>query len=319
MKCTVCPRACGTDRSKHEGACHAGRDMRVAAIVVHRGEEPPLVTGTGSGAVFFGGCPLQCPYCQNRQISHTGYGHTLTPDILAPYLLRLQAMGCSNINLVSPSPYALHLVDCLSQAQAEGLTIPVILNSSGYERIETLARLLPYISIYLMDIKYGDNHTGRQLSAVADYWDRTREAVSWLWEKVGALRTDSTGAAVSGLLIRHLVLPGMISNPFAVLEFIAELSPRIPVSIMAQYDPAFYVGENPELHRQVSEAEYAVVLERAAELGIETVFAQSLDAPRSYTPDFTAARPFGEELNLLCEREVPQPAHGVEPGIEIKY
>lgn len=170
-----------------------------------------------------------------------------------------------------------------------------------------------------MDIKYGDNLTGRQLSPVADYWDRTREAVTWLWDKVGALRTDASGAAVSGLLIRHLVLPGMISNPFAVLEFIAELSPRIPVSIMAQYDPTFYEGENPELHRRVSAAEYAVVLERAAELGIETVFAQSLDAPQSYTPDFTAARPFGDGLNLLCaETPAPHP-QGIKQALKIKY
>lgn len=315
MKCTVCPRSCGIDRSLRKGPCHAGQDMRVAAIVVHRGEEPPLVTGAGSGAVFFGGCPLQCPYCQNRQISHTGYGHILTPDALAGYLLKLQAMGCTNINLVSSSPYAPHLVECLALARAGGLSIPAVLNSSGYERIETLALLLPYISIYLMDIKYGDNNTGRQLSAVADYWDRTREAVAWLWEKVGALQTDAAGAAVSGLLIRHLVLPGMISNPFAVLEFIAELSPRIPVSIMAQYNPAFYDGENPELHRRVSDAEYAVVLERAAELGIETVFAQSLDAPQSYTPDFTAVRPFGEGLNLLREEACPPHVRRAEPGV----
>jgi len=273
--------------------------MRVAAIVAHRGEEPPLVKGAGSGAVFFSGCPLQCAFCQNRQISHHQSGHAVSPGMLVDYLLDLERLGCSNINLVSPTHFALPLAEALSEARRRGLKLPVMLNSSGYESIATLEALRPYIDLYLMDIKYGDNQTGGRLCQVRDYWDTTRQAISWCWETAGALRLDAAGAGIAGLIVRHLVLPGMLSNPFAVLEFVAGLSLEIPVSLMSQYDPGFYTGEIDEMRRALDKAEYAVVLERAAELGIQTVFAQDMDCVQSYTPDFQASRPFGDDTNLL--------------------
>ncbi|MEN6474857.1 MAG: radical SAM protein [Syntrophaceae bacterium] len=299
MNCTLCPRACGVDRSIRPGPCHAGAGMRVAAIVAHRGEEPALVKGEGSGAVFFSGCPLQCAFCQNRQISHHQRGYALSPAQLADYLLALERLGCSNINLVSPTHFAGPLAQALAQARGRGLTLPVVLNSSGYESIATLEELRPYIDIYLMDIKYGDNQTGSRLCQVRDYWDKTRQAVSWCWKTAGALRQDTAGAGVAGLIVRHLVLPGMLSNPFAVLEFVAGLSLEIPVSLMSQYDPKFYDGLIPEMRRPLDKAEYAVVLERADELGIEMVFTQAMDCVQSYSPDFQARRPFGDGINLL--------------------
>lgn len=302
MICTLCPRACGIDRGVRPGPCHAGAQMRVAAIVAHRGEEPPLVKGAGSGAVFFSGCPLQCSFCQNRQISHHLAGYAVSPGRLADCLLDLERQGCSNINLVSPTHYALALVESLSEARRRGLKLPVVLNSSGYESIATLERLRPFIDIYLMDIKYGDNQTGARLCQVRDYWDKTRQAVSWCWETAGALREDAAGAGVAGLIVRHLVLPGMLSNPFAVLEFVAGLSREIPVSLMSQYDPGFYDGDIPQMHRSMDKSEYTVVLERASELGIQTVFAQDMDCARHYSPDFQAQHPFGDGVNLLMEK-----------------
>jgi len=299
MNCTQCPRTCGIDRSVRPGPCHGGAGMHVAAIVAHRGEEPPLVKGEGSGAVFFSGCPLQCAFCQNRQISHHQRGYALSPARLADYLLALERLGCSNINLVSPTHYAVPLAQALAQARERGLTLPVVLNSSGYESIATLEELRPYIDIYLMDIKYGDNQTGGRLSQVRDYWDKTRQAVSWCWKTAGALSQDAAGAGVAGLIVRHLVLPGMLSNPFAVLEFVAGLSLDIPLSLMSQYDPGFYAGPIQEMCRPLDKAEYAVVLERAAELGIGTVFTQAMDCVQSYSPDFQDLRPFGDGMNLL--------------------
>ncbi len=299
MNCTLCPRACGIDRGIRPGPCHAGPQMHVAAIVAHRGEEPPLVKGAGSGAVFFSGCPLQCAFCQNRQISHHRRGSALSPSRLADYLLDLERMGCSNINLVSATHFAPALAETLSEARRRGLSLPVVLNSSGYESIGTLEMLRPYIDIYLMDVKYGDDHTAARLCRVRDYWDTTRQAVSWCWETAGALREDADGAAAAGLIVRHLVLPGMLSNPFAVLEFVSGLSREIPLSLMSQYDPGFYEGDIPQMHRSLDRYEYAVVLERAAELGFETVFAQDMDCVRSYSPDFQALRPFGDGINLL--------------------
>jgi len=293
--------------------------MRVAAIVAHRGEEPPLVKGAGSGAVFFSGCPLQCAFCQNRQISHRLAGYAVSPEMLADYLLDLERLGCSNINLVSPTHYAIVLAEALSEARRRGLKLPVVLNSSGYESIATLERLRPYIDIYLMDIKYGDNQTGARLCQVRDYWDKTRRAVSWCWETSGALREDAAGAGVAGLIVRHLVLPGMLSNPFAVLEFVAGLSREIPLSLMCQYDPGFYRGELPEMRRSLDEAEYAVVLERASELGIQTVFAQDMDSVRHYSPDFQALHPFGDGANLLMEKYCITNENMARYQLEINY
>lgn len=301
MNCTLCPRACGSDRSLRPGPCHAGQDMRVAAIVPHRGEEPPLVYGAGSGAVFFSGCPLQCSLCQNRTISHRQTGDAVSPAQLAEYLLALEQSGCTNINLVSATHYAVPVAQTLEQARSRGLSIPVMLNSSGYESIATLEALRPYIDIYLMDIKYGDNHIAERLCRVHDYWEMTCQAVRWCWETAGALREDAAGAGTAGLIVRHLVLPGMLSNPFAVLEFVAGLSSSIPVSLMSQYSPEFYTGQIPELQRRLDETEYAVVLERADELGIETVFTQAMDSVHTYSPDFNAERPFGEARDLMSE------------------
>lgn len=298
-RCGLCPRACEVDRGSEAGACGAGGDLRVGAVVVHRGEEPPLVKGQGSGAIFFSHCPLKCPFCQNRKISHEGAGEAVSTDGLARCMLALQERGCSNINLVSPTHYAPSIIEALRRARSLGLGLPVVLNSSGYESVEALDRWRGHAGLFLMDLKYGDNETGRRLSRVPDYWDRAREAVRRLWEFPGGLVLDERGAAVSGLMVRHLVLPGMLSNPFAVLHFLAELSLDIPVSIMSQYNPGFYQGEVPELKRALLKEEYEAVVERACDLGFTTIFTQGLDAIDTYVPDFESALPFGDQVRIL--------------------
>ncbi|HON39048.1 MAG: radical SAM protein [Desulfomonilia bacterium] len=297
--CSLCPRRCGIDRAVSPGACGAGEELVVGSIVIHRGEEPPLVKGAGSGAVFFSGCPLKCVYCQNRQISHEAAGKILSEEELAGYLVLLQESGCSNINLVSPTHFAPRIIHALDLAVAKGLNLPVMLNSSGYESIESLKCWAGRAHLYLMDLKYGDNEAGRMFSRVSDYWDRAREAIAHLWETVGPLRLDGEGRAVSGLIVRHLVLPGMRSNPFAVLEFLAGLSLEIPVSIMSQYNPHTYTGDMPDMKRPLLPDEYQVVLERAVDLGFSTVFVQDLDASSAYTPDFQSEVPFGDIRRIL--------------------
>ncbi|MDT8272302.1 MAG: radical SAM protein [Desulfomonilia bacterium] len=297
--CELCPRQCRVDRTVRAGGCGMDAHLNVASIVIHRGEEPPLVTGAGSGAVFFCGCPLACSFCQNKQISHYGVGRQVSPLELACSLVELQESGCSNINLVSPTHVTPEILEALDEARNRGLTLPVILNSSGYERPEILSRWKDRARIYLMDVKYGDNQTGRVLSRVDDYWDRVREAIAFLWETVGPLRVNAQGSAISGLIVRHLVLPGMRSNPFAVLEFLSEISADIALSIMSQYTPDFYTGDLPEMKRCISPEEYRVVLDRADELGFETIFLQDMGAPSFYTPDFTARKPFGDCVRLL--------------------
>jgi putative pyruvate formate lyase activating enzyme len=299
MKCSLCPKRCGADRYSEKGQCGSGGGMRVSAVVVHKGEEPPLVTGTGSGAIFFPGCPLKCPYCQNSQISHKGLGCNITPDRLSLYMLELQDMGCSNINLVTPTHYTHELILSLEAAKKNGLVLPVVLNSSGYEDINTLKMLSPFIDIYLMDMRYGSNEAGLFTGGIPDYWDRAMDAVEFSWHEKGPIKTDEAGHALSGLIVRHLLLPGMLSKPFSVLDFLACLSLKVPLSLLAQYNPRFYTGEIPEMKRPVSHEEYQVVLSRAIELGFETIYAQDIDSQENYAPDFENLHPFGDVINLL--------------------
>ncbi len=296
--CTLCPWECGVDRSRTPGRCGGGETMRIGAVVVHRGEEPPLVHGAGSGAVFFSGCPLRCHFCQNHQISQAGLGRTVSPPELSVLLQRLQELGCSNLNLVTPTHYTEQILPAL---ELSGTSLPVVLNSSGYESVSTLARWAGHAQIFLLDLKYGDNATGQALSSVSDYWDRAREAITWVWEHVGPLELDREGRATRGLMVRHLLLPGMRSNPFAVFEFLAGLSPQIPVSLMSQYDPGCYRGENPALKARVLPEEYRTALERALALGFETLYVQDIPDAATYTPDFGVPCPFGEGCNLLFE------------------
>ncbi len=295
--CELCPRRCGADRAFQIGLCGGGQLVKVGSIVVHRGEEPPLIQGAGSGAVFLSGCQLKCSYCQNKQISQHGQGRLLTPAELSAYFFELKRRGCSNINLVTPLHYTEPLIEALDLS--DGLELPVVINSGGYEAVDTLRRWQDHADVYLLDVKYGDDATGQCLSGVPDYWRRVREAVEYVYETKGPLKCDENGRAISGLMIRHLVLPGMMSNPFAVLEFISELSLDIPLSLMAQYNPAFYEGEIIEMRRAPAADEYRVVVDRALELGFETIYVQSAEACESYVPDFGAERPFGDGGELL--------------------
>jgi putative pyruvate formate lyase activating enzyme len=297
--CTLCPRQCGIDRSKARGACRVGEEILVGAVVIHKGEEPPLVAGAGSGAIFFCGCPMRCSYCQNKQISHFSKGRVFTPDKLADAMLKLEEAGCSNINLVSPTHYTPSVITAIVTARALGMKLPILVNSSGYETRECLERWKGHAQIYLMDLKYGDNHSGKVLSGVDDYWDVAMQAITCLFETEGVLDLDSEGKASSGLMVRHLVLPGMLSNPFSVLEFLSELSLEMPVSIMSQYNPEYYRGDLSEMRRRITSDEYQTIIERATALGFETLYCQDMEAPSAYNPDFSSERPFADMINLF--------------------
>lgn len=297
--CTLCPRQCGIDRSKAKGACRVGEEILVGAVVIHKGEEPPLVAGAGSGAIFFCGCPMRCSYCQNKQISHFSKGRAFTPDKLADAMLKLEEAQCSNINLVSPTHYTPSIITAIVTARALGMKLPILVNSSGYETRECLELWKGHAQIYLMDLKYGDNHSGKVLSGVDDYWDVAREAITYLFETAGVLDLDSEGKASSGLMVRHLVLPGMLSNPFSVLEFLSGLSLEMPVSIMSQYNPEYYHGDLSEMRRRITSDEYATVMARATALGFETLYCQDMEAPSTYNPDFRAEKPFDDMIKLF--------------------
>lgn len=242
--CRACPRACGTDRAGGErGVCRTGRHAIVDAAYPHRGEEPCLSGWRGSGTIFFANCNLECVFCQNWEISQAGAGHEVTTDELASLMLRLQLQGCHNINLVTPEHVVPQVVEALVAAIAAGLRLPVVYNTSAYDALESLRLLDGLIDIYMPDFKFWEPATAGRLCGARDYPERAREAIAEMQRQVGVLRLDREGIARRGVLVRHLVLPGMAAESAAILEWLArEISHDTYVNIMGQYRPAYRVG-----------------------------------------------------------------------------
>jgi putative pyruvate formate lyase activating enzyme len=255
--CRLCPRECGVNRLEGEtGNCRAGLKPRVSSYHQHFGEEPCLVGQFGSGTIFMTWCNLHCVFCQNYEISQLGLGRDVTVEQLAQMMIDLQGLGCHNINLVTPTPWVVQIVESLSLAQRYGLKLPVVYNCGGYESVETLRLLEGVVDIYMPDLKYGGNKNGEKYSKVPDYWDIARKALKEMHRQVGDLAVED-GIAKKGLLIRHLVLPNDIADSKACLVYIAnELSKNSAVNVMAQYHPAFHASEYPELNRGISAKEF---------------------------------------------------------------
>lgn len=255
--CTVCPFKCGTDRySDSSGRCKTGSILKIASHNLHHGEEPPISGSRGSGTIFFSGCSLRCAFCQNYPISQLLNGNEVTIMEFSEYMLSLQSRGAHNINLVSPTHFVPQIVEALWLTVKKGLKIPIVYNSGGYDDIEVLKCLEGIVDIYLPDMKYGDNKSALTYSGARKYVEINRAAVGEMFRQTGGLITDKNGVALKGLIIRHLVLPGNISNTEKVLEFVAGLSKAIPVSLMSQYFPAHRARSIPELQKKLRREEY---------------------------------------------------------------
>jgi putative pyruvate formate lyase activating enzyme len=268
--CLVCPRQCRVDRLAGEaGDCRTGRDAEVASFGPHFGEEPPLVGSRGSGTIFFSGCNLACLFCQNHDISQEGAGRPVDAGELAAIALELQARGCHNLNLVSPTHIMPQALAGLAAARARGLTVPVVWNCGGYEAVETLRLLDGVVDIYMPDVKYWDAATGESLSGVPDYPDRAREALREMHRQVGDLVLDPAGRAVRGLLVRHLVLPVDRAGTAHWMSFLArELSPHTWVNVMGQYRPAHRAAGVPGMDRRPTAGEMRRAAEAARDAGL---------------------------------------------------
>jgi putative pyruvate formate lyase activating enzyme len=269
--CDLCARHCHVNRlESYRGAvCRTGASAAVHSFGPHHGEEDCLRGWCGSGTLFFSCCNLRCIYCQNWDISWKGLGEERSPEQLAEIMLNLQAMGCHNINLVSPSHVVAQILEALPIAAERGLCLPLVYNSGGYDSLEALALLDGVIDIYMPDMKYGDSELAHRYSHVGDYVAANRAAVKEMYRQVGNLVIDADGLAHRGLLVRHLVLPNGIAGTAAVLGFLAkEVAPDTYVNLMDQYRPCYRAGELPEVSRPITTAERDDALEAARRCGI---------------------------------------------------
>lgn len=319
--CRLCPRDCGVDRlSGHRGFCGEGSDFRIAAIEAHFGEEPPLSGWNGSGTVFFPGCSLRCSYCQNYQISRMGIGREFSVSSAAARIVKLQRLkGVHNLNLVTPDHFIPHIIALIGKLREKGWNLPVIFNVSGYQRVESLRLVEPFVDIYLPDFKYGSAKLAGALSKAPDYPSRALEAIEEMIKQKGFLETwdavegqsgkEPKHLARKGVMVRHLVLPGQVSNSLDALTMLfVEFGPDLPLSLMSQYVP---VGDLlPQgFDRLVSTWEFRKVLDQALELGFRWIFYQPLGedssayCQRPFLPDFTRKRPFLGNLTRIIRQD----------------
>ena len=273
-RCRVCPRLCKVDRLSDEaGLCGIGRHAVVASHFPHFGEEDCLRGRNGSGTIFFSGCNLRCVFCQNNDISWRVKGESATPERLAGMMLELQRTGCHNINWVTPEHVVPQIMEALPTAVEQGLRLPIVYNTSAYDSPESLALMDGIVDVYMPDLKLAGEERARRYLAKRDYWSVARESVKEMQRQVGDLALDARGMARRGLIVRHLLMPGMVDETEEILRFVAEeLGPGTYVNLMAQYYPAGKVGKDgkfEEIDRGVNGAEYERALALAAELGLD--------------------------------------------------
>ncbi|MBI5454921.1 MAG: radical SAM protein [Deltaproteobacteria bacterium] len=272
--CALCPRRCAVDRTSGEkGVCGTGFLPIVSSAHPHFGEEPPLTGFRGSGTIFLTHCNLRCIFCQNSEISRPSKvdePREVSIDELSSIMLSLQRRGCHNINFVSPTHQVPQIVEALPKAIENGLDLPLIYNTGGYDDVDTIRLLEGIFDIYMPDMKYAESTVGLKLSGVADYAEANRSAVKEMHRQVGDLVTDESGIAVKGLLVRHLVLPEGLAGSYETMRFIAdEISPCTYVNIMDQYRPCFRAFEEKQVSRRITGDEYRGALDAARRAGLK--------------------------------------------------
>ena len=304
--CNNCPRMCNIMRGETgAGFCKMGADAVVARAAPHFDEEPVISGTRGSGAVFFSGCALRCVFCQNYEISHGGFGRRVSVDGLKNIYADLIAQGVHNVNLVNPT----HFVEPILASLEGGLAVPVVWNTGGYERVETLRRLDGLVRVYLPDLKYCFSEAAARYSMAADYFDRAGPALKEMLRQTGPVALDAAGVIRSGTIVRHLILPGRVEESKAALRWIARELPGAWVSLMAQYVPAGRARGMDALSRRLTRREYDEVVDLLFKLNLEDGFVQELSsAEEKYIPAFDLT---GVPEEKCVSRETP-PAEGEE-------
>lgn len=290
--CTLCPRNCHANRKNKNsltGICHEANHLRLARAALHFWEEPCISGKQGSGTIFFSGCTLRCVFCQNHSIADGSVGKEISQQRFVQILLELQQKGANNINLVTPTHFVPLIIDGIQQARSQGLHLPIVYNTSGYESIETLQLLDGIVDIYLPDLKYYSSTIAQKYSFAGDYFSVASRALQEMYRQVGDPVFDANGIMQKGMIVRHLVLPGCTNDSKAVIQYLYQtFHDHIYISIMNQYTPMPTVQTRyPELNRNVTDEEYEEVVDFAIELGVENGFIQEGEtADESFIPAF---------------------------------
>lgn len=285
-KCTICPHKCGIDRTKYIGRCKSTDKVKIALYSTHNFEEPCISGEKGSGTIFFSNCNLNCVFCQNYEISQQGRGKEIEIEELAEIMLKQQEKGVENINFVTPTSYSIQIKEAIIIAKENGLKIPTVYNTNGYENVETLRELEGLIDIYLPDLKYYYNSLGKEFSKVDNYFEIATNAIKEMYRQVGRPILNEKGVMQKGLMVRHLILPNNIENSKRCLKWLKEnFNDKIYISLMAQYFPTYKAKEISEINRKLTPKEYEEIENYLYDLDIENGYIQELgEHEEEYVP-----------------------------------
>lgn len=289
ISCNLCPHNCKVNRLEGKiGRCKCNAKVKIALASLHYYEEPCISGKNGSGTVFFSNCNFNCKYCQNYEISQLGKGREIEIEELAKIFLAEQEKGANNINLVTPTSYVYHIIEALDIAKKNGLNIPIIYNTNGYENIETIELLKGHIDVYLPDLKYYSNELSKKYSGIDNYFENATKAIKVMYEQVGTPVFNEDGIIQKGVIIRHLVLPNHILNSKHILKWIKENMPSgIYVSVMAQYFPTYRAKEDELINRKLTKKEYKQIEEYLYSLDLENGYIQEQgEHEEEYVPKF---------------------------------
>ena len=286
--CNICPRNCNVDRSEKTGFCSMTDTVKISRAALHMWEEPCVSGENGSGTVFFSGCNMKCVFCQNKDISTGGFGKEITVGRLSDIFLELQGKGALNINLVTPTHYTLQIIDAVKMARAKGLKLPIVYNTSSYEKVETIKMLEGIVDVWLPDFKYMDNAVAQKYSKAADYVNCATAAIDEMVRQQPECVFDDDGIIQKGVIVRHLVLPGQVQGAKDAVEYLFNrYGDNIFISIMSQYTPCTDLSAYPEINRKLTQQEYDDVVDYAVEIGVENGFLQEGEsASESFIPPF---------------------------------
>ena len=285
-KCAICPHNCGINRLNNQiGRCKSKDTVKVALYSIHNFEEPCISGKKGSGTVFFSNCNMNCVFCQNYEISQQGKGKEISIEELADIFIKQQEKNVENINLVTPTSYVPQIIEAIKIARGNGLKLPIVYNTNGYEKVETLKMLDGFVDIYLPDFKYSDNELGKRLSKVDNYFEIATEALKEMYRQTGKAVFNDEGIMQRGMIIRHLVLPNHILNSRRVLKWINENMHDVYVSVMAQYFPTYKAKEIDDINRKLTKEEYEQIENYLYRLDLENGYIQELgEHEEEYVP-----------------------------------